>query len=117
MIALSEPDRARLITMLEITRTSNFPGERNAAISAANRLLRQHSLTWRDVLLRNFPPAGSSEPSWREDIAHCIRKLHELTEWEQNFIVSLRGFRRPSAKQQTVLRQIAEKVRAEARAA
>jgi hypothetical protein len=102
--------------MLEITRTSNFPGERDAAISAANRLLRQYSLTWRDVLLRNFSPERSYEPNWCDDIAHCIRQLDKLTEWERQFIVSLRSFRRLSAKQTAVLRDIASKVRARAAA-
>jgi hypothetical protein len=114
MNALSPVDTSRLETMLEITRTSDFSGERDAAISAANRLLRQRNLTWRDVLLQNFAAQRSSEPSWREDVAQCIRAFDTLTEWEQRFIVSLRKFRRLSAKQTAVLRDIASKARARA---
>jgi hypothetical protein len=115
MNALAAPDRERLMKLCGLF-ASSFAGERDAAVLAAMRFLRERNLTWHDVIAPENLPSASSEPSWRENVAQCIRAFDTLTEWEKNFIVSLRSFRRLSAKQIGVLRDIASKARARAAA-
>jgi hypothetical protein len=72
------------------------------------------------IAAANVPAPGRFEPAdWRVDIETAIHNFPQLTRWEQSFVVSFRGYRRPpSSKQTWLLREIARKIHAaEGRAA
>jgi hypothetical protein len=119
MNALAAPDRERLVKLCGLF-ASSFAGERDAAVLAAMRFLRERKLIWDEVIAApaNFPPERGSElpEDWRGQIAVCLRSFDFLTSWERRFIVSLRGFRNLSPKQRDVLHGIASKITARAAA-
>ena len=86
------------------------------AASAATRILREHRLTWPNVVGASpaTPPGGDAvEPDedWREEAMACARSVI-LTDWGRKFVASLLGFALPSAKQPRVLRRLRARVRA-----
>lgn len=108
-------ERTRLTGALNLL-ASNHPGEVQAAATAAARIVQRAGVTW-DELLR---PAGLQAraeprpPPGCGDLWECARSMHLLTEWEQDFIVSVSQQRLLSQKQRAVLARIAAKVRAAA---
>jgi hypothetical protein len=111
MIALANAEAARLGAFLALAEADANPadGERLAALAAAERLLARRGLRLRDLAP---PPALPPPPvsTSQADLEVAIRAFPTLTEWEQNFVVSLRRVRQFSEKQRAVLHQIAEKV-------
>ncbi|MFL5518787.1 MAG: hypothetical protein ACJ8DJ_21735 [Gemmatimonadales bacterium] len=91
---------------------SNYAGERAAAADAATKLLRGHGLTWRDVVDRAFAiaptqPAPPAPPPWQQKAAVCECHPHRLSEWEREFVTTLRRWlREPSTKQRAVLSRL-----------
>jgi len=108
---LTSEERTRLVGILGRL-GSTFDGERAAAGLLASRLLKARGLSWEDLLGKpsrpKAPPPGGNRCG---DLQFCLRHLAELSEWEQQFIVSARGFRRLSPKQAEVVRGIADTLR------
>jgi hypothetical protein len=105
---LSPAERDRLAGCLALAEAQQNPhdGERLAALFAAEKLLARKGFR-----LRDLAPALSQSPT-ASDLEVAIGAFKTLTEWERNFIISLRRTREPlSEKQRVVLAQIAEKAR------
>ena len=104
-------DRGKLARVLGLL-GSAYDGEVAAAGRAADALVRAAGLTWSEI----FEPAlARSPPSFASDAAtieFCIEWPEALTEWEWNFVWSLRKQSRPlTGKQRDVLIRLADKVR------
>ena len=96
---------------------SAHPGEQAAAATKATPLLRQHGLTWRQVIDfafgRGVDEQENDPPDWEEQLEACAAQLSSLTEWERQFVGQLlRWGKRPSEKQLAILDQIHAKVAA-----
>lgn len=109
---LTAADADRLAKLLGLL-GSDHAGERDAAGLAAHRFVRERGLTWYDVINPPAPAETTSRPgatNWRETIAELLRQPGSLRQWEADFLRSLAGFPRISAKQRTILTGIAERV-------
>ncbi len=111
-MALSPPDRAKLVSILGML-ASDFDGERAAAGLLASRMLRQAGLTWSDLIgqpetsrRREDVPAG-----WRADLAFASRHISFCRPWEQNFLRSIGNKSGLSTKQRGTLTEIADALR------
>lgn len=78
-----------------------------AAALAAKRLLASRGLRWVDVLPIMLGSPGCA--TWRATIDRCIQHANRLSDWEIQFILSLRAFATISIKQQRRLDIIASK--------
>lgn len=109
---LTLEERTRLVGILGRL-GSDFDGERAAAGLLASRLLRNHGLTWADLLggasQRDASRRGESSNS---SLGLCLCHLKHLTEWEQQFCRSLAGRSRLSPKQAAVTQKIVDGLRA-----
>jgi hypothetical protein len=98
----------KLLALLE----SPFAGERDAAALAIGRLVREHDLSWPQLLMpptaevRQRPMRGS----WRLTVEDCLARRGALMPWQRQFLCSLRDFQRISLKQRAVLDDIATRV-------
>ena len=112
---LSQSDRTRLAQILGLL-GSNQSGERDAAGLAAHRLVSKAGLTWYDVI--EPPPPATQEQSystrsmtWREVVSHLLNDQPDfLTEWEWNFLLSIKCRPGISQKQGNVLDTIVQRV-------
>lgn len=113
-MALSPPDRARLVNILELGSRTTFAGERSAAAEAAYRLLAARGLNWADVIAE--PEAArcrdDAPATWRADIDLVQRHPQFCTEWERGFANSIAHRPRISPKQLAILTRIATGIRA-----
>jgi hypothetical protein len=107
---------------------SEHDGERAAAALKASNFLREHTLTWSDVLAAEEPrqqtrPATANNnarqtaPSidWRADLAMCRNCRVSLTEREREFVDTLLAQHRrhhPSQSDAVKLAQMATRLRA-----
>jgi hypothetical protein len=89
---------------------SSHNGERAAAALKADELVRELNLTWRDVI--RLPKALPTNDT--EKVALALANIDLLTEWEQDFIFTIRWRQRISQKQRVILNQIVDEI-AEAR--
>ena len=92
---------------------SDHDGERASAALLATRLLRDHGLTWRDVLGRQ--PSGERAAPLDADVrtlaAWCAKRAEWLTDWELDFALNVARRDRPaSAKQGDTVRRLAERI-------
>lgn len=99
---------------------SEHEGERANAAALATRLLRDHGVTWADVLGADQPRPGKLPASWDEPrtvdqaIELCLQHQNLFDGWEVNFIHSIArqfGYRRLSPKQLNVLEGMVSRVR------
>jgi hypothetical protein len=113
---------AKVLNML----SSDHDGEIAAAGRRAHALVKGAGLTWGDIISpATLPKPDFSRPQrcWRVSMtpgdcaALCLLWPEVLTAWEAEFCRSLVGRRRISVKQLAVLKRIATKVEAVARAA
>jgi hypothetical protein len=108
--ALPVATRGRLAKLLGLL-GSDHAGERDAAATAAHRLVVQSGLTWRQVI---EPPAIEKRlpelGTWRATVAECLARPGSLRPWEVGFLRDLPQFRRLSTKQRYVLKEIADRV-------
>jgi hypothetical protein len=110
MIALPDASRVKLAKLLGMLGSAHA-GERDAAGLAANRLISQAGLSWRQALMP--PPIEKKLPdlgTWRANVAECLGRPGSLRHWEAGFLRDLPGFRRISIKQRYVLKEIADRV-------
>jgi hypothetical protein len=117
MTILPEDAADRLAKLLGMLGSSH-DGERASAALKADQLVRQHGMTWRDLVFRVIAPALPPPPPrvWLErgnltpDVAlMCLAWTDPLTGWEIEFLRSIGGRRRLTDKQKSVLRRIVEK--------
>lgn len=117
MNGLSPAERNRLAGILGLLGSSH-QGERDAAALAADRLVRGRGLAWSDLLGGGDAQPSSQEPphdeasSLRADIFVCQQFPGLLTQWERQFLETLR--RRSCAltpNQRRILSEMASKVR------
>ncbi len=119
MMALSLPDAAadRLAKFCGLL-GSDADGERATAARMATRLLRDHGLTWanlveaatRDLWQNRYHRTPPPE-NWERDRAFCMRHSALLTVWEIGFLTDISARRSISDKQRVILNQIIAKVR------
>jgi hypothetical protein len=100
---------------------SDHAGERANAAAAADKLIREAGLRWRDLILPALPPSPKRQNvgTVAEAVEYLLDRQDELTTWECDFVQSVGRLRNPaSPKQIEVLQRLVEKARhAEARAA
>jgi hypothetical protein len=116
--AAPQVERDRLARLLGMV-GSVHDGEALAAARLADKLVRRCGLTWADVFA---PPEPALAPSsgnlligwpaqWRSAVRMCGRYETSLGDRERSFLQSLATYkRRPSPKQLTWLRSIAERM-------
>lgn len=121
---LPPPDADKLAKVCGLL-SSDHDGERAAAAFRATAILRAAGLTWRQLVERACagPPAAPTVATgegnddlpvpWTEAVWACERTTWRLTEWELQFIRSIRTRPRISAKQRQVLARIYAKITAE----
>ena len=78
-------------------------GERATAAAKADAILREHKLTWQDVIR----PAPSHETMIRV----CIENDAAFSDWERDFLRGIAGRSELSAKQLAVLDRLYQKAR------
>jgi hypothetical protein len=130
-IKLPAPAHDRFVKLCGLL-TSDADGERATAARMASDLLRQHKLTWAEVLNPSCQPcpkcAGRAEQEersrtyraprdwsrdpWRTVAIRCLMHDDLLSEWEASFLQSVLRQRRwrLSDRQQEVLDRIADRV-------
>ena len=79
---------------------SPVEGERHAALAAASRLLAKSGRRWSDL----FPPMPPTDDHRRR--ADDLLVIDELTDFERQFAIGIRGFRKLSPKQARLLEEI-----------
>ena len=134
MPALPAPALDRLTKLCGLL-GSDHDGERATAARMASNLLRQHRLTWAEVLKPDRAPvrpcptcaarhaaerhaprraAAGSTRSWRRTLAAlaelAVRRPTLFTDWERAFICNLLDRRTISERQREILAELAEKV-------
>lgn len=102
-------DRHRLSKLCGLFGSAH-PSERANAAMAADRMVRQAGLTWRDVIM----PSPAPEPNGcRAKIDVCLRRFGALTEWERAFLASLRRQQYPlTSRQRECLDRTLDRLRA-----
>jgi hypothetical protein len=108
--ALTPADRAKLAAILGRL-GSDFDGERAAAGLLAARFVREHGLTWPDVLAAPAPTTPPpSATDWHRRAAWCAERAELLSPWESNFLATLgRRLRPPTTKQAAVLERLVQR--------
>ena len=133
--SLSQNDAARLAKLLGML-GSHHHGERASAALKANEFVRDHGLTWRDVIVPTQTEGqapdeeaaaaeeGGEEAAVddetekaREAAKFCLDWLDALREWEQRFIEDVIGFEKLSTKQIAVIWRTFQKCKRHAREA
>ena len=98
-------DRGRLVKLLGML-GSDHDGEIAAAGRAADRLVRQAGVRWRDVILPDLLLSKSGDAIGNQ-IDFILGASDALNKWERQFVVSLARQRRaPSEKQRAILDQL-----------
>jgi hypothetical protein len=126
MPALSAPALDRFVKLCGLL-TSEHDGERATAARMASDLLRQHRLTWAEVLTpapaqarlcptcaaRSVAPRRAARRSWRQTLASlaelAVRRPTLFIDWERAFICNLLDRRTLSERQREILAELAEK--------
>jgi hypothetical protein len=106
-------DRDRLACVLGLL-GSRHDGEVLAAARAAERMRRAAGLTWREVI-EPTPPATAAESSL--SVAEMLRLWDEhrdgcLSNWERQFLLSVRRRRHPTPRQFAVIADTAGRLTA-----
>jgi len=101
---LPPADRAKLAAILGRL-GSEYDGERAAAGLLAARFVRDHGLTWPELLAA---PAPATPPppatDWQHRAAWCAERGELLSLWEANFLAAMgRRHQPPTDKQAAVL--------------
>src|SRR4051794_28538589 len=115
--ALSPVELDRLRNILARL-SSDFDGERAAAGLLATKMLKAKGMTWADIVLpASAPPSSEASQAmwsyrspWQQVVRDCLARPGSLRPWEKEFLPSLLGFHRLSAKQRSCLVDIATRV-------
>jgi hypothetical protein len=83
--------------------SSEHAGERASAAAKADAIIRQHGLTWPDVIR----PAPAHEVKLRI----CVESDAPFNDWERGFLRGIAGQPKLSEKQQAALDRLYAKVR------
>jgi hypothetical protein len=124
-------DAFRLAKLLGLLGSSH-DGEVMNAAKMADRLVRAGGLTWEDVIApaaagSPLPPRRHTDPAkgppaasvlrrwpehWRAAWALCLSRLdcREITAWERQFLISIRGWEHPTPRQLEVVRNVTAKM-------
>lgn len=105
MAGLTLTERSRLLGCLNLLSRAGTPGERDAAIAAANRMLESRGLTWGDLIPISLAPP-QHEFDWYRDLHRCLDEFAQLTPWEQQFIQGIMYRSSLSEKQRAALARI-----------
>src|SRR5260221_13111509 len=110
-------DRDRLARVLGLLGSAH-DGEVVSAGRAADTLVRRAGLTWPDIVLQRPLPTPRPDPVPFNDagqVQFCLRWAHRLSNWEADFVASIRDHRRPlSTKQRNVLTRVVDRLRSRA---
>lgn len=124
MTALT-PDLSTKLAKIAGMFGSAHDGERAAAAALADRLVRGAGLTWPDILRPSalppprftapppqpWTPAWTPPPTWRNDVAACLKRRALFNGWETTFLEGLPRFPHLSAKQREILDRLVERAR------
>ena len=109
---LAAETRSRLAKLLGMV-GSTHDGEALNAARMADKLVREAGVSWADTLggAASPPPDYDTLPSHVFLCDVCLKDGHrqKLTQWELDFVASVRGFEEVSPKQRKTLRRIYEK--------
>jgi|SRR6476469_9280805 len=95
--------------------SSDHDGERASAAQKANQLIRSRGLTWRQIIFAADPHDTQSTGDF---INFALAAGDVLTDWEREFLCSIRSWSKPlTQKQSRILKVIVAKVSAEKEAA
>jgi len=109
MIALLDADSADKLAKLCGMFGSEYTWERAAAAAAADGLVREQGLTWFDVIL---PRGLRCELETVDDKLDLLQEhADELTDWEWQFVITVRGFHRKSTRQLEMIDALVSEVR------
>jgi hypothetical protein len=111
MPGLTLIERSRLLGCLNLLSRAGTPGERDAAIAAANRILQARNLTWGDVIPLSLVPAEHVVAyDWHHDLRRCCDNFERLSQWERQFVQGIMYLTTLSQKQRAVLASIIAKL-------
>jgi hypothetical protein len=107
---LTPADRAKLAAILGRL-GSDFDGERAAAGLLATRFMRDHALTWPDLLAAPAPATPPPPPAdWRRRAAWCAERAELLSGWEASFLAGMaQRAAPPTEKQGRVLDRLVQR--------
>lgn len=101
----------RLSRLLGMTGSSH-DGEALNAMRMANALLQKHRTNWAEILVPPLPAdIASSVPSHQQEAEALLANRPILTQFEVSFLIGIMAFETLTAKQDTILRGIKNKVR------
>ena len=121
-----EPAETRKLIGILGRLASDQLGERAAAGLLASRMLRNHGLTWSDVIggvqRLELPPelaraaeearaARAAQRGIGQELAFCARHVTQLKVWERQFIENVAMRSRTSPKQAAIVCEIAKGLR------
>jgi len=115
MTFISHLDRGKLAKVLGLL-GSHHDGEVVSAARMANQMVRTAGVTWHQLLDAKVPvPGAEPDVAALKDsiVSACLSRPDLLTDWELDFLISLRRFRQLSPKQSQILGRIFSKVRTE----
>jgi hypothetical protein len=96
---------------------SSCDTERAYAAAMADKLVREHGLTWHQVLTPAPRPLAAPPAGITAKLALLHQHFDALSPWEREFVRGLRRFSRLSPKQQRILDALIVKVGEPRRAA
>lgn len=88
---------------------SSFAGERLVAAERADEFVRTRGLGWHTVLGADAQAQSAAADDHVALVDEILAAHIELSEWDEAFLYSIRGFRKLSAKQRRVLGRLARK--------
>lgn len=118
---LDQQDRERLSRLLGMF-GSTYDGEVLNAARAAEKLIRNRGETWESVIVQKQEPQSRScqekpQPNKTNGFSHhaevdaCLARANFCTQWEQEFLVSIKERWSLSDKQRSILNRIKEKIK------
>jgi hypothetical protein len=111
MSALAASDRERLARLLGMM-GSDHDGEALNAARMADRLVRDHGITWIDAITAPVVPQLSTDDTLArfatcaEACTFALARAPMLTQWEFDFLRNVAGFSKLSPKQCDTLRRL-----------
>ena len=104
-MTMLDPRTADMLAKLCGLFSSDHDGERASAAQKADQIIRSRGLTWRQVIL------AADHQSTEELINFALAAGGALTEWERDFLHSIRSWSKPlTEKQSRILKAIVAKV-------